>query len=345
VRRSGTILLLLASLLASACARTSQGAPAPTVATPAAAGPAASAAPTARPLQRVTIGAPSPTLAFLPVQVASRLGYFAEEGLEVEYVRAIGTTIVPSLLSGELHFSTQLTPIGLHAAQGGDTRVVQLLATRIQHVLAARPEITSVEQLAGKRIAVQSLNTITAFEAQQVVDRFGLTDVALIAAGGDLERIASIEAGAADATVLPVPANLAAERQGLPSLLRLSTVVAVPQAGLATSEALLRDQPDLVTRSLRAAARALPVVRDKNNGAVSRIIAEWTDQPLDDAARAYEQVADTFSPNGMAGPTEQAAFLDLLRATAGIPADTTPAQVFDFSVAQRVATELGLPEQ
>src|SRR3954447_8305536 len=144
------ILLLLGSLLATACARTSEGAPQPTVAVPAAARQAAATGPQAQALQRVTIGAPSPTLGFLPVQVASKLGYFQEEGLEVEYVRAIGTTIIPSLLSGELHFSTQLSPIGLYAAQGGATRVVQLHSARIQHVLTARPEITSIAQLAGK---------------------------------------------------------------------------------------------------------------------------------------------------------------------------------------------------
>jgi ABC-type nitrate/sulfonate/bicarbonate transport system substrate-binding protein len=338
-----TILLLLGSLLATACARTSEGAAPPTVAVPAPASQAAATGSPAQALQPVVIGAPSPTLGFLPVQVASRLGYFQEEGLKVEYVRAIGTTIIPSLLSGELHFSTQLSPIGLYAAQGGATRVVQLHSARIQHVLTARPEIASVAQLAGKRIAVQSLNTLTAFEAQKLIEHFDLADVGLISVGSDLERIAALEAGAADATVLPIPANLASERQGFPSLLRLSTVVAVPQAGLATSEALMRDQTDLVVRSLRAAARALPVIRGQNDE-VSRIIADWMELSLDDAARAYEQVADTFSVDGTVGPGEQLAYLDLLRATGGMPAETTPAQVFDLTLARRVATELGLPE-
>ena len=106
----------------------------------------------------------------------------------------------------------------------------------------------------------------------------------------------------------------------------------------------MRDRTDLVVGSLRAAARALPVIRG-NHDEVSRIIAEWMELPPDDAARAYEQVTDTFSTDGTVGPTEQNAYLDLLRATGGMPAETTPVQVFDFTLARRVATELGLPEQ
>jgi NitT/TauT family transport system substrate-binding protein len=346
--RSTLILLVLAVLLGAACASAPAATPPPvataTTTTAVTNQSAAVAAPTVRPLRRVLVGSPSPTLGFLPVQVASKLGYFAEEGLEVEYIRAIGTTIVPSLMSGDMHFSTQLTPIGLFAAQGGPARVVQIHAGRLQHVISVRPEITSVSQLAGKRIAVQSLNTITAFEAQKVAEYFNLADVTLLGVGGDLERIAAVEAGAADATVLPIPANLAAERLGFPSLLRIGTVLTVSQAGFATSEAVLRDQPDLARGSLRAAARAFPLVR-AGDDRVAPIIAEWIDLPLEDAARAYEQVADTFSPNGISGPADQAAFLELLQATGGMPAGTSPAQVFDFALAQRVAAELGLPAQ
>jgi ABC-type nitrate/sulfonate/bicarbonate transport system substrate-binding protein len=215
---------------------------------------------------------------------------------------------------------------------------------RVQHVVSVRPEITSIQQLAGKRVAVQSLSTLTAFEIRKLAEHFNVPDVALLAVGGELERVAAIEAGAADATPLAIPANIVAEQRGLTTLLRVGEFVPIPQAGFGTSENHLRGRADLVTRVLRGAARALPVIGSQREVVVQKI-AEWVELPLSDAGRAYDLVADTYTPNGLPTDAQLAAFLDLLRATAGAPADVKPSDVTDFTLARRIAAELGLPSQ
>ena len=292
--------------------------------------------------QRIRIGVPGPSLSYLPAHVAWQLGYFQEEGLDVEFVQTGGTTTIPALLSGELDFTTILSAIGAHAGQGGESKIVQFHSVRLQHVLGVRPEITAIGDLSGRRVAVQSLGTLTAFEVQMLAEHFGLRDVAIVAVGTDLERIAAMEAGAADATIETIPLNLIAERRGFPSLLRVGTVLEIPQAGLGTSETHLREKADLVMRALRAAARALPVIAAQREVVVQQI-ASWIDLPPEDAALAYDQVADSYSPNGLPTDAQMAAYLDLLVATAGIPASTTPAQLADFTLARQVATELRLP--
>jgi hypothetical protein len=74
-------------------------------------------------------------------------------------------------------------------------------------------------------------------------------------------------------------------------------------------------------------------------------IAAWLDMPRAEAARAYEQVEDTYSPNGLLTDAQTAAYLEMLRETAGVGADVTAAQIADFTIARAVATELGLPSQ
>jgi ABC-type nitrate/sulfonate/bicarbonate transport system substrate-binding protein len=298
----------------------------------------------ARPLQRVAIGTSGPSLSWLPAQLAWTVGYFREEGLDVEFVQVGGTSMVPALLSGELTLTTIISPVGANAGQGGDGRIVQMHVLRVQHVLSVRPEITAIEQLAGKRIAVQNLGTLTAHEARKVVEHFALADVAVIAVGGDLERIAAMETGAADANVSNIPGNLVAERRGFPTLLRISTILDIPTGGYGTSLTHLREQPDVVARLLRATARALPSMT-RQRELVTSTIEAFMDLPPEDAARAYEMVADTYSPNGVPTEAQMATYLDLLRATAGLPAEATAAQVADFTIARRVAQELGLPSQ
>ncbi len=342
---------LALALILAACSAPAAPAPSANPAAPPAAGPPAQtggggtgapATASPAPLEHVAIGNASPSLSYLPATLADKLGYYQEEGLAPEFPGVRGTAVIPALLQGDLDFTTLLSSVGASAGQGGATRIVQFHSIRLQHVIVARPDITSVEQLAGKRIAVESFATLPAFEARKLVEHFALPDVAIIAVGNEAERLAALEGGAADASVSGIPANLVAEHHGFPTLFRLSTILEVPQAGFGTSENLLREHPDRVTRTLRAAARALPVITSQRDLVVEKI-GEIMDLSPEDAARAYELVADTYSPSGVPTDAQMAAYVELLNATAGVPADANPAQLADFTIARRVAAELGLP--
>jgi ABC-type nitrate/sulfonate/bicarbonate transport system substrate-binding protein len=92
--------------------------------------------------------------------VAWKRGFFEEEGLAVEFPQVTGNAIIPSLLSGDIDFTTNLSSIGSHAGQGGPSKILQFHSVKLQHVLVVNPEITDVRQLSGKRIAVQSPGTL-----------------------------------------------------------------------------------------------------------------------------------------------------------------------------------------
>ncbi len=340
---AGALLLLAAC--AAPSAQPAAGAAPPNAAGASAAPPAAAApAPAAArpPLQPLRIGIPQASLSYLPAHVAWKRGFFEEEGLAVEFPLVTGNAIMPALLSGEIDFTTNLSSIGAHAGQGGESKIVQFHAVRLQHVLIVRPDITDVQQLSGKRIAVQSPGTLPAFQAQKLAERYALRDIALVSTGS--EGRAALEAGAVDAAVTGVPENLIAERNGFPTLLRFGTFLDIPQAGLGTSEAELRDKPDLIQRALRASARALPLLQSQRDEIV-RMIAAWIELSPEDAARAFDLVADTYSANGIPTEAQQRAYLGLLQETANVPPEATPDWIFDFTLARRVATELGLPSQ
>jgi ABC-type nitrate/sulfonate/bicarbonate transport system substrate-binding protein len=309
-----------------------------------ASGGAPAAATSRPPTQRLAIGVPDPSLAYLPAHVAWKLGYFEEEGLTVEFPQVTGNAIIPSLLSGELDFTTNLSSIGSHAGQGGPSKILQYHSVKLQHVLVVKPEITDVRQLSGKKIAVQSPGTLPTFEAQKMAEHYGLRDVAMITAGGEPDRQATLVAGATDAYVASIPGNLVAERRGFPTLLRFNTTLDVPQGGLGTSEDALSKRPEAIEGALRASARALPVLRSERD-AVVQMIADWVALSPEDAGRAYDFVIDTYSVNGIPSDAQQRAYLALMQETANVPADATLDRLFDFSIARRVAAELGLPSQ
>ncbi len=344
--RAAFVTLALASTL-GACAAPAAPAPAPAAApatqsAPPAASSAGAPTPSPAPLQRVTVGNASPSLSYLPATLADKLGYYQEEGLAPEFPGVRGNAVIPALLQGDLDFTTLLSSVGASAGQGGATRIVQFHSIRLQHVVSARPDITSVQQLAGKRIAVESFATLPAFEARKLVEHFAIPDVAILPIGNESERIAALEAGSADASMSGIPSNIVAEHHGFPTIFRVSTILEVPQAGFGTSERLLREQPDRVTRTLRAAARALPVIPSQRDLVIEKIGAIMDLSP-EDSARAYDLVVDTYSPSGVPTDAQMAAYVELLNATAGVPVDANPAQLADFTIARRVAAELGLP--
>ncbi len=158
------------------------------------------------------------------------------------------------------------------------------------------------------------------------------------------ETRASLEAGAVDAIVTGVPENILAERNGFKTLFRFGTLLDIPQAGLGTSDAALRDKPEVILRALRASARALPLLHSQRDD-VQRMFADWIGLSAEDAARAWELVADTYSANGIPTEAQQRAYLNLMQETANVPADATLDRIFDFTLARRVAAELGLPSQ
>ena len=319
------------------------GGPASSSGAPAGGG-ASGAATTRAPAQRLAIGVPDPSLAYLPAHVAWKRGFFEEEGLAVEFPQVTGNAIIPSLLSGDIDFTTNLSSIGSHAGQGGPSKILQFHSVKLQHVLVVNPAITDVQQLNGKRVTVQSPGTLPTFEAQKMAEHYGLRDVTFLSAGSEPERLATVEAGASDAYVASVPGNLIAERRGFPTLLRFSTILEVPQAGLGTSEDAMRKKPEVIERALRASARALPLLRSDRDPIV-QMIADWVSLSPEDAARAYDFVIDTYSANGIPTDAQQRAYLALMQETANVPADATLDRIFDFSTARRVAGELGLSSQ
>ena len=94
-----------------------------------------------------------------------------------------------------------------------------------------------------------------------------------------------MESGAADANVAPIPANLAAEQRGFPTLLRIGSLLDTPHGGFGTSVAHLRDQADLLTRTLRATARALPLVTAQRDTVIA-VIRDFMQLSPPDAERA-----------------------------------------------------------
>jgi NitT/TauT family transport system substrate-binding protein len=124
--------------------------------------------------------------------IGQDLGYFAEEGLDPQFIQAAGGPQVIQLLAGGgAEFGLQnLDPLLFAAAKGNDVpiRYFYNYAREVVFQMAAKPEsgITEVRHLKGKRIGVTSFGSTSVLYAKTAARAVGLDpekDITLIATG------------------------------------------------------------------------------------------------------------------------------------------------------------------
>jgi ABC-type nitrate/sulfonate/bicarbonate transport system substrate-binding protein len=302
------------------------------------------ALPVSAPPRTVRVTTPGISLSFLPAKVAVDLGLYEEEGIQLELTPvSSGEAAVAAVLNGEADYTTLLATAMAAISRGAPLRVIHYQSVRPMHVLVGRPEIATVFDLDGRRLGIRRLDDLTASEAYWLIERYDLTDVAVLQLGSEAERLAALMAQRVDATLLPLPWDLKAEQVGMRRLLDLSDVLELAHGGYATTLSKLHARPDEVRRVIRATNRGIAVVRDPaSRDAVAEIVAQWAELSFADAQQVVDAVRDAFTPTGLPTEAQVAGLLDLLGSAGAVPSGATVEEMVDLSLAEDVAREMGL---
>jgi NitT/TauT family transport system substrate-binding protein len=266
------LTLLLIALLAAGCASRPAAAPAAPGAAPGAqaAGAPSGAALTGAP-RKLSVTEPTHGAGYLPLYVAQRRGYFAEEGLEVESITMTGGPDVNAVLSGQAwgHIGAP-ERVANALLKGGDIRVVGTIANRGLTYLVARPGVEDTdmtEKLRGKRIATGTFGGTPNAVTRYVLRQAGLDpqrDVTLL----ELESSAipaSVDRGQADIAAVNEPMI----RQGIAKGMWGEPFYGAPQGigpylytSLSVSGQALRAEPDVAVAMLRGLIRGFRALND-----------------------------------------------------------------------------------
>ena len=108
--------------------------------------------------------------------------------------------------------------------------------------------------------------------------------------GSGAGRLAVLEQGVVDASLLSVPENIIALHKGYNELIFLGDVVNFPQNGFGTSVARIQQQPEEVYKMVRATLRGLLFVTDESTREQTRdiMMKQWR---VSDTKLAEEIVA------------------------------------------------------
>ena len=269
-------------------------------------------------------------------------GYFREEGLHIEVIRAPGGVATPGLLSGQFQFSSSASSAVSAAVRGGPVKIIYTNLSRPTYSLVAiKSDITSAKDLVGKKIAINSfgdtghLATILYLKKMRV----NPTSVLFIAVGRNEVRFPALMSGAIDASPLTVRDLVALKDQKHFVLANLSKEIQLVWNGVATSNRLLAENPSLAERFLRALVKGREFARRYRDETVG-LISKRDPTPLDAIRVDYDATKASMTEEGSLPD-------DVLRDEIATRAEITKAAnapdisaVFDYSIIRKNHAQL-----
>jgi NitT/TauT family transport system substrate-binding protein len=197
------------------------------------------------------------------VWVAKDTRIFEKHGLDATVIFISGSVRgVQAILAGEIPVGEGGGP-GLASARlaGGDVVAIAGNVNVLPYYLVSNPSIKKAEDLRGKIGGTHIAGTTAEFALKVGLRKIGLEpnkDVPLRVIGGSTERMIALQKGIVQFTVVTEAGKAAAEKLGYPTVVDMASLqIPFPQNGVYTSTKLIRDNPDLVRRYLRAYVEAI----------------------------------------------------------------------------------------
>src|SRR5215468_4038057 len=242
--------------------------------------------------QKITINFPTRSGASWPLFIAKEGGYYQKYGLDVNLVFAGHPAGVAMVISGEAQMASYSLESAMQAA-AKDASLVMVgnSLNKAVFALVARKEIKTVKELKGKRVAVSQIGDPPYNYGNALLRKFGMTsrDVQWVPVGTDVNgRVAALEGGRVDATLLTAPAYFKLETAGFNTLANIadyddifaSTIYLMKRSSIAANPKL----PELL---IKAQAEAIKRFYEDKPFAV-QAYRVYDPQSRDDVERFYD---------------------------------------------------------
>ena len=245
----------------------------------------------------LVVGYSSVTSVFLPFWIGNEAGFYKKEGLDAQLIYiASSTTMAQAMFAREVAISTvnsgSVVSSGL---QGGDLVLMGAVINTAAFYIMARPEISGVQDLKGKRIGVTRLGSSSDFAIREYLKKNQLQtgrDVNIMQAGGMPELAAALNSGSISAAPLSAPSSYVAEQRGNRVIANLAHEgIYFVIAGLTTTRRFLREQRRDAKAFLRAFGRATHFMFEQRDQAKSilRKYAKIDDPGMLEGSLKYAQ--------------------------------------------------------
>jgi len=217
----------------------------------------------AQPLKKLNLSytATSPYQAV--IVIAKEAGIFRKHGLDVTLIFMAGGSLgIQAMVSGDVPITQADGSASVGASVAGiDTVMVGSFANTFPYSLVSLPEIKTVEQLKGAKIAISRFGSATDLSVKMALAKVGLNperDVTLLQVGAQTARAAALQSKNVQATIITPPYTLTARKQGYNTLIDMAQLNLPYQlTALVTSRAYVKAHPEVIGAVIRASSEAI----------------------------------------------------------------------------------------
>ena len=296
------------------------------------------------PLKTIRIGMPNRGVPNLGLLAAQRYGFFRAQGLEAELIVMRPSISLQTLMAGDLDYSTVLASAARASVSGLPLRIVMALTVGQDFSLVVRPDIRRVEDLKGKTLATSGVGEFTDVGARIVLKKYGLVpemDVKLRALFGNHPlRLSALQAGQIDGTIMTMPYNKMAVKMGFRELVHLREFIKTPQGGLVTTVQKIRNEPDLVLRTVKAALMANRFLKENKSEFMKLLAKESGVNDPVVAGLIHEEIVKLYSDTGLVSDEAMQEFIANSKEALKVSREVSISEIADFSFARKAVSEI-----
>jgi len=273
----------------------------------------------------------------MPLLIAKHNGYFAQEKLDVDVLAARGNLCTMGLIANSFQFT--YSPSTFDAVVAGDVKgkIVYVAQKFLLHRLIVAPQIKSIEDLKGKKIAISAFGTLTDLLTREILQDHNMRpqqDVLLLQTGGGPVRYAALKSGNVDAALLSSQYALTALNEGYGSL-QYTPPPFVSQPLITKDEMIAREKP-VVQAFLRATAKGHLFFGQKGDETVTLIQKLMRISDRKAARENYEDEMRRYNPGGGFEQKNMPRVIERAREARKMERKVDIADVFDLSIAREV---------
>jgi NitT/TauT family transport system substrate-binding protein len=244
--------------------------------------------------KKIRIGYPAIAYNQIHIWTAKEAGLFKKYGLDAELVFFRGGQLATlALVTGDPPLVNIGTVIQANL-QGHDVVLIGSSESAYAYTLVGRSGIAKVEDLKGKKLGVSGIGSASHNAVLILLKKFNLEpnkDVAVVVAGGTGDRLAALDGGKIDATVLTPSEIPRARKQGLGEVYdMLDMGIEVQGNGFATTRSFIKNNRDTVRAAIRGYVEAIHFVhqnRDETKKIMAKYLRNSDPEVLDYAHRGF----------------------------------------------------------
>lgn len=291
-------------------------------------------------VETLSVALTSKAFQYVPLVIAQERGYMREEGIEQKLVFMQNAAGLQALIANQVQYSGSGSS-ALVAISKGNAPLKTVLAFNDQVLqwIVARPNIGSLKDLSGKKVATTGVASIAAFMFRNILIKKNIPKDIVLIDPGPVNRLPALLAGAVDAAIVSPEERYAALDQGMKDLMFLGKEVKNSWGTFATSDQFIKEQPKLVAGFTRAVLKGLRIARQDRAGTIAAV-AKFSELDRALATRMYDDLVGTFTKSGYVDEQTQKNDLAIVAQVAEVTTIVPPKRAYDFSFAHQAEQQL-----